>query len=128
MIGPPARHPILFYLWFEYQIPRVLKKYKADLFLSPDGYLSLKTNVPQLAVIHDINFVHRPKDFPWIIEKYYNRFFPEFARKATRIATVSNYSKEDIIRSFDVESDKIDVVFAGVMKLFSHFLLKNKTA
>ncbi|WP_372935538.1 glycosyltransferase family 4 protein [Mariniphaga sediminis] len=118
VIGPPARHPILFYLWFEYQIPRVLKKYKADLFLSPDGYLSLKTKVPQLAVIHDINFVHRPKDFPWIIEKYYNRFFPEFARKATRIATVSNYSKEDIIRSFNVERDKIDVVFDGVNESF----------
>ena len=58
VIGPQARHPFLFYAWFDFQIPRILKRYKADLFLSPDGYLSLRTKVPQLGVIHDINFVH----------------------------------------------------------------------
>ena len=114
VIGPPARHPLLFWLWFDFQIPKVLKKHKADLFLSPDGYLSLRTKVPQLAVIHDINFVHRPGDFPWLVEKYYNHFFPKFAKIAKRIATVSFYSKEDITRSFKVDFDKIDVVYDGI--------------
>lgn len=118
VIGPPARHPIFFYLWFEFQIPRVLKKYKADLFLSPDGYLSLRTRVPQLGVIHDINFVHRPDDLPWLIAKYYNYFFPRFARVARRIATVSFYSKEDITRSFKVDYDKIDVVYDGINRIY----------
>ncbi len=118
VIGPPTRHPVLWYLWFEFQIPRILKKYKADLFLSPDGYLSLRTKVPQLAVIHDINFVHRPGDLPWSIAKYYNNFFPKFARIAKRIATVSFYSKEDITRSFKVDYDKIDVVYDGINQIF----------
>ena len=118
VIGPPTRHPVLWYLWFEFQIPRILKKYKADLFLSPDGYLSLRTKVPQLAVIHDINFVHRPGDLPWLIAKYYNHFFPKFARIAKRIATVSFYSKEDITRSFKVDYDKIDVVYDGINQIF----------
>lgn len=118
VIGPQARHPFLFYWWFEFRIPGILKKYKADLFLSPDGYLTLRTKVPQLAVIHDINFVHRPKDLPWLIAKYYNYFFPRFARKAKRIATVSYYSKEDITRSFKVDYDKIDVVYDGVNLIF----------
>lgn len=118
VIGPPTRHPVLWYLWFEYQIPRVLKKYKADLFLSPDGYLSLRTKVPQLAVIHDINFVHRPADLPWMKAKYYNFYFKKFAKIAKRIATVSFYSKEDITRSFKVDYDKIDVVYDGINQIF----------
>ncbi|HPE77755.1 MAG TPA: glycosyltransferase family 1 protein, partial [Draconibacterium sp.] len=118
VIGPPARHPLLFYIWFDFSIPKILKKYKADLFLSPDGYLSLRTKVPQLAVIHDINFVHRPDDLPWLIEKYYNFFFPRFARIAKRIATVSFYSKEDIARSFKISYDKIDVVYDGINQIF----------
>lgn len=118
IIGPPARHPVLFYVWFEFQIPRILKRYKADLFLSPDGYLSLRTKVPQLAVIHDISFFHRPRDIPWGKTKYYNHFFPKFARIARRIATVSNYSKEDIIRSFRVDNKKIDVVYNGINQGF----------
>jgi len=127
VIGPPARHPLLFYIWFDFQIPKVLKKYKADLFLSPDGYLSLRTKVPQLAVIHDINFVHRPEDLPWLIAKYYNFFFPKFARIAKRIATVSFYSKEDIARSFKIDYDKIDVVYDGINQIFKPLLEKEKT-
>ncbi len=118
VIGPPTRHPFLWYIWFEFQIPKVLKKYKADLFLSTDGYLSLNTNVPQLAVIHDINFVHRPADLPWLKAKYYNYFFPKFAKRAKRISTVSFYSKEDITRSFKVDYDKIDVVYDGINQIF----------
>jgi glycosyltransferase involved in cell wall biosynthesis len=127
VIGPPARHPLLFWLWFDFSIPRVLKKYKVDLFLSPDGYLSLRTKVPQLAVIHDINFVHRPEDLPWLIEKYYNYFFPKFARIAKRIATVSFYSKEDIARSFKISYDKIDVVYDGINQIFEPLSEKEKT-
>ena len=117
-IAPPARHPVLFYLWFEYSIPYVLKKYKADMFLSPDGYLSLRTGIPQLAVIHDISFRHRPEDLPWLKSRYYNYFFPRFAHKATRIATVSNYSKNDIAGSFGIDLSKIDVVYDGVSEDF----------
>lgn len=119
VIGPPTRHPVLWYYWFEYQIPRVLKRYKADLLLSPDGYLSLRTKVPQLAVIHDINFVHRPADLPWLKAKYYNFYFKKFAQVAKRIATVSFYSKEDITRSFKVDYDKIDVVYDGINQIFN---------
>lgn len=118
VIGPRARHPLLFYIWFDFQIPRILKKYKVDLFLSPDGYLSQRTDVPQLGVIHDINFVHRPDDLPWLIAKYYNYFFPKFAQIAKRLATVSYYSKEDITRSFKVDYDKIDVVYDGINQVF----------
>lgn len=127
VIGPPARHPLLFWIWFDFSIPKILKKYKADLFLSPDGYLSLRTKVPQLAVIHDINFVHRPDDLPWLIEKYYNYFFPRFARIAKRIATVSFYSKEDIARSFKISYDKIDVVYDGINQIFEPLSEKEKT-
>jgi glycosyltransferase involved in cell wall biosynthesis len=90
--------------------------------------LSLRTKVPQLAVIHDINFVHRPDDLPWLIEKYYNYFFPRFARIAKRIATVSFYSKEDIARSFKINYDKIDVVYDGINQVFKPLTEKEKIA
>ncbi|TDO03950.1 glycosyltransferase family 4 protein [Sunxiuqinia elliptica] len=119
VIAPPTRHPLLWYLWFEIMVPRVLRKYKADLFLSPDGYLSLSTKVKQLAVIHDINFAHRPKDLPWLTAHYYNHFFPKFAKKAKRLATVSYYSKEDLIRTYKIHPDDIDVVYNGVNTLYT---------
>ncbi|MDP2114838.1 MAG: glycosyltransferase family 1 protein [Bacteroidota bacterium] len=119
VLSPSTRHPVLWYIWFELQIPRILKKYNADLFFSPDGYLSLNTNVKQLAAIHDINFAHRPKDLPWLKAKYYNYFFPLFARKAQRIVTVSSFSKEDIHKTYNIENDKIDVVYNGINTLYT---------
>ena len=119
ILSPPTRHPILWYIWFEFQIPRILRKHKADLFFSPDGYLSLNSRVKQLAAIHDINFAHRPKDLPWLKAKYYNHFFPLFAYKAKRIVTVSYFSKEDIHRTYKIENDKIDVVYNGVNTLYT---------
>jgi glycosyltransferase involved in cell wall biosynthesis len=114
VVSPPTRHPLLWYIWFEWMIPRVLKEHNADLFLSPDGYLSLSTKVKQLPVIHDINFAHRPQDLPWLMAKYYNFFFPKFAKRARRIATVSNYSKADISQTYQINPDLIDVVSNGV--------------
>ncbi len=116
--GLPARHPALFYLWFEHAIPKVLKKINPDLFLSPDGYLSLKTNTISLPVIHDLNFEHYPEQLPYLTRQYYKRYFPMFAKKAKRIATVSEYSKQDIHEKYGIKKDLIDVVYNGANEAY----------
>ncbi|OFY87157.1 MAG: glycosyltransferase [Bacteroidetes bacterium RIFCSPLOWO2_12_FULL_35_15] len=113
ILSPQARHPILYYLWFEFSVAAILNRLKPDLFLSPDGYLSLKSNCKQLAVIHDINYEHYPMDVPFLERKYYQHFFPKFAQKATRIATVSEFSKKDIAGTYNIDPSKIDVVYNG---------------
>lgn len=119
VIPPPSRHPFLWYIWFEMSVPPTLSKYKADLFLSPDGYLSLASNVPSIPVIHDLNFMHYPKDLPYLYSQYYRHFFPKYARKAKRIATVSEYSKNDIVTQFGIDEHKIDVVYNGANENFA---------
>jgi len=118
VIGPQARHPLLFYYWFEKSVPKVLDQINADAFISPDGYLSLNANIKSLAVIHDINFMHNPKDFPFGIRNYYQYFFPKFAKKAKKIVTVSNFSKNDISKQFDIDADNIDVVYNGSKEIY----------
>lgn len=118
ILNPPARHPILFKIWFDYSVTRALKKYKIDLFLSPDGYLSLLTKTPQIGVIHDINFEHYPNDIPLIPRKYLRKYFPLFAKKAKHIITVSNFSKQDIIEKYGISPDKITVAHNGASELF----------
>lgn len=121
VLSPPARHPILFFVWNEWSVRRALKKYRIDLYFSPDGYLSLGSNCPQLAVIHDINFQHFPKDLPPFASSYLRFFFPRFARKAKHILTVSEFSKADIATTYEIPKDKISVVYNGVSPLFRPF-------
>ena len=116
VVHPQARHPLLFYIWFEWSIPFMLRKYKADLFLSPDSYMSLSTKVPTCLVIHDLAFEHYPEHFVLSHRMYWRHYSPLFARKATRIATVSTFSKDDISKRYGIPAERIDVVYNGAHK------------
>jgi len=119
VIFPPARHAFLFIWWFELSIPRVLKRIKPDLFLSPDGYLSLRTSVPSCQVIHDLNFEHFPEYIPFMARKHYLHYFPKYARKAKHIITVSEYTKKDITNLYKIPAEKITVAYNGISGFFS---------
>jgi glycosyltransferase involved in cell wall biosynthesis len=113
IVFPPARHYYLWYCWFEIFVPLVLKREKVDLFVSTDGFLSLNTKVPTTLVIHDLAFEHRPGDIDKMGLKWYKKYTPKYVHKAKRIATVSEYSKFDIMERYKVPSKKIDVVYNG---------------
>jgi glycosyltransferase involved in cell wall biosynthesis len=115
---PPAKHALLNIAWFEFSVKNVLKNIKPNLFLSPDGILCLGWSGKQYGVIHDINFHHNPHDLKWSNRTYYNTFFPKFAKKAIRVGTVSEYSKQDLIHTYHIEANKIDVVYNGVNTFF----------
>ena len=118
VVGPQARHPLLFLAWFEASLPMQFARTKPDVFLSPDGFLSLCTGVKSVAVIHDLNFERYPEDIPYVVRRYYAGMFPRFARKAVRIATVSEYSKRDIMNLYGIDDEKIDVVYNGAGRAF----------
>ncbi len=109
--GPPARHPFLYIIWFEITIPYVIKKYKIDAFFSPDHFLSLRTKIPTLLAVHDLNFMHHPENLPLLTSLYYRFFFPRFTKKSKHIIAVSEYTKSDIINYFTISESKITVVY-----------------
>jgi glycosyltransferase involved in cell wall biosynthesis len=115
---PPTKTPFLYKIWFQFRVPAFLKKIKADLFISPDGNIPLKTTVKTINVIHDLNFEHFPEFLPLKWRKYYQKHFPLFAKKANKIITVSEFSKKDITETYHIPTSKIAVVYNGVS---SHF-------
>ena len=118
VIGPPSRHPILWYIWFNWSLASVLKKIKPDLFLSPEGYICLNTNVPSINVMHDIAYEHYPETVPFLVRSYYRYYFPRFARKVKRIATVSEFSKKDLVKQYRINPEKIKVIYNGCNEMY----------
>ncbi|MCQ2606611.1 MAG: glycosyltransferase family 4 protein [Bacteroidales bacterium] len=121
-----ARHPFLWWFWFHSQLPRVIKALQPDVFVSTDGYSVVEGSVPIVDVIHDLNFEHFPEHLPYLVRKYYQKYFPQYAQKATRIATVSEYSKQDIHSLYNVPLDSIDVVYNGVSSSFQPLIETEK--
>ena len=119
VLFPQARTSLLFIWFFEFSVRKALKRIQPDLFFSPDGYLSLHSDVPQVVQFHDLNFEHFPKDIPFRYRWHYRHFFPKFARKAKRIVTVSEFSKQDIVDCYGIDPKKIDVAYNGVNEKFA---------
>jgi glycosyltransferase involved in cell wall biosynthesis len=109
VIGPPARHPILFYIWLDWSVSYILKKHKVDVFLSQDGFTSLSTKTPTCLVVHDLAFEHFPNHQKKSHSYYFRKFTPKFIEKAKRVITVSEFSKKDIIEKYGTSETKIDV-------------------
>lgn len=74
---------------------------------------------PFIVSIHDICFEHFNNIFPrwkYIIQKI---LIPFSARNATKILTLSEYSKKDISTRYNIPEDKIVVTYCGVSDRFS---------
>jgi len=126
-IGPPTRHILLIDFWFQFSLKRLLKKLNPDIFVGCDGMLPLNTKTKTLAVIHDLNFEHHPEQLPNNVKKFYLKYFPKFAQQATRIATVSEFSKNDIIKTYNINTQKIDVVYNGPNENFKPVTTEKST-
>jgi glycosyltransferase involved in cell wall biosynthesis len=118
ILFPPARHPILFVWWFEWSVAQALRRYQPDIFISTDGYLTLNTTIKTLLVVHDIAFVHFPQYVSRSGNIHYQYFTPKYVKKAAHIATVSEYSKQDLIQKYQVPNNKISVVYNGCDSAF----------
>jgi glycosyltransferase involved in cell wall biosynthesis len=117
-IPPKARHALLFKWWYDIKIPLALKKYKADVFVSPDGFCSLFTKVPQVLVLHDLAFLHHPKFVPKHHLLYYKWYTPHFLKKSKVVSTVSEFSKKDIIHKYKIQAEKIINIGSAAKTMF----------
>ncbi len=118
ILPPPARHPLLFLWWFEWSVARALKKYKPDVFLSPDNFLTLNTSAKTVLVTHDLAHLHFPGQLSFLYRNYYRIMSPHFNRRADRIVAVSHFTKNDIVKQYGIAPEKISVACNGCDEIF----------
>lgn len=124
--GPAARHPLLWKYWYDVKLPAVLRKYKADVFVSCDGFCSLTTKVPQCLLVHDLSFLHYPEFMKKSHYVFYKHYTSKFLAKAASIATVSEFSRKDIAKQYKIDDSKIDIVLSAAKELFQPVTEKEK--
>ncbi|MBS1628219.1 MAG: glycosyltransferase family 4 protein [Bacteroidetes bacterium] len=119
VIKPKARHALAFKFWYDVKLAWALRSIKPDVVVQPYGFCSLTTKFPQLLIVHDLAFIHYPKFIGKQHLLYYKKFTPKFLQKAKQIATVSEFSKQDIINQYKIPSEKISVVYSAAKPLFT---------
>jgi glycosyltransferase involved in cell wall biosynthesis len=102
------------------KIPMVLKREAVTLFHAPHYVLPRLVRCRSVVTIHDCIHLMFPQYLP-------NRFALRYAKvsigtaakRATRVLTVSESSKRDILRFVDTEPDKIDVIYNAYDERFA---------
>ncbi len=107
--APVAGNLLLRKWWYNVRLPRILRKYKADVYLAVDGVASLATRVPQCLVLSDLGFL-QPEQLTRAERSFYQRQLPAYLRKAAAIITHSGFASEAIGKSYAIPAGKISIV------------------
>ena len=96
-----------------------MKKYQPDVFFSPDGFCSLRSDIKTVVLVHDIAYQHFPDQVSFFIRKFYQNFQHRYLQKAAQVITVSHFVKNDLVDKIGLSAKKIHVAHNGCSSNFS---------
>ncbi len=105
-------------MWEQLSLPNELARVEADAYHSPMFTLPAVTACPTVVTIHDVVFETHPE---WVGDKlcsYLSKWSRFAAQTATRIVTVSEFSKQEIVRVYGVDPNRVDVTLEAADRRF----------
>jgi glycosyltransferase involved in cell wall biosynthesis len=104
----------------QFKIPWALKREGVTLFHAPHYVLPPLVQCRSVVTIHDVIHLMFPQYLPNRVAFSYAKWsITQAAQRATRVMTVSESSKRDILRFVDTEPDKIDVIYNAYDERFA---------
>jgi glycosyltransferase involved in cell wall biosynthesis len=99
-------------LWVQTGLRMRLARERPALLLNlmPDGLFF--PSVPQIATIHDLIPLEYPQDHPRQ-QHYFRYYVPAVARRSRAIITISEASRREIVRVYELPAEKVHVVSCG---------------
>lgn len=100
-------------IWFNVVLPSILKKNNIDLLFAPNIMIPMVNlkGIKKIAVVHDVIPKVYPNYYPFFYKVYLTLFLKSSLNKSDKIITVSEFSKNDIIKHYGIAGNKIDVVY-----------------
>ena len=83
----------------QFELPKVLKKYKIDSFHTPSFVAPLIVPCKLVMTIHDLNHMVLPQFYTWFHQLYYKLVVHKSVLKSECVLTVSEFSKKEIMRT-----------------------------
>jgi len=111
--------------WEQYDLPVYLYQHKKPLLINLCNVAPLLYN-HQIITIHDVAFLVNPSWFNKKFVAFYKFLIPRIAKRSELIFTVSNFSKQEIIKYLNIDNDKIKVVYNGISELPEGQLKRNE--
>lgn len=107
-------------LWTQLSLPLALLKdcrlkgCRMDVFFSPTHYAPRLCPVPTVISVMDLSYIHYPELFKKLDLYQLKNWTSYSVRNAKRVLTISNASKNDIIKQYNTPSEKVEVAYPGI--------------
>lgn len=100
-------------LWVQNILPSLLRKEGVDILYTtiPNGLCG--SPVPHVVTVHDIIPLVFPDDAPRTVRWNFRYRLPKIFNQAAAIVAVSEYTRNDLLRHYDVDANKIKVISEG---------------
>ncbi len=105
---PVRRHRGLRHFTFDLR-PATKHPQHADLLMTIT-HAPMRPHVPSALVIGDLSFRHLPQLYPSPVRQRLNWLVPQQARQAQVVLTPSEYSRQDLIESYNLDPERVYVV------------------
>ncbi len=105
------------HFWEQISLPIYLKKYGNPLLINLCNTAPLMY-ANKIVTVHDIAFNKFPENYSWLFQNYYNFLIPRILKTSKKILTVSKFSKNELINTFKIKSNKINVIYNAVSESF----------
>lgn len=111
-------------LWTLRALNRAVNQDRPDVFWSPTHYAPLMLKMPQIITILDVSYKHFPKMFAKR-DLYKLSIWGKYSvKRAKRIITISQTSRDDIIKEYNVAPTKVAVVTVGIRDIIKSDMKK----
>jgi glycosyltransferase involved in cell wall biosynthesis len=115
---PRYNNKLYLHFWEHLILPIVSRKH--DILFCPSNvapvFMSKSTKL--VVTLHDLAFMDFSDQYSNFFQKYYSLLIPKVVKNAYKVVTVSNFSKNRIIKEFPEVKDKLEVIYHGVSNAF----------
>lgn len=119
--GPDIIPPMLRIYWYQYKLPALLRKLKADIYFSADGTCAFRTRIKQACLVADLNWLLNPKPFKGASSSFYKKNLYAFTGKADSVISFSHSIAEQLKAKQEGVAGKTSVVPLPARSIFKPF-------
>ncbi|MBI4468946.1 MAG: glycosyltransferase family 4 protein [Acidobacteria bacterium] len=110
-------HPGTPYLRIPFVLPWLARRLRIDLlhvqYIAPP-----RCPVPFVTTIHDISFEHFPEFFRQRDRLIFHRLIRNSAERARRVLTVSEFSRQDLVKTYGLDAERVVLTPNGLGRNF----------
>lgn len=120
IIGPPTGFPFKSW-WRRRNLVNNSQFKKLSLFHGLTNEIPLgikKTNIPSVVTIHDLIFKDFPHQYPQVDRYFYDQKSRKACEESSRIIAISEATKSDIVKYYQINPDKISVIYQDCSPIF----------